>query len=72
MTATAPPAADLLARIRGEFLEMPGLRLTIPQAQRLLGVDRATCETLLTTLVRGRFLASTRDGAFVRTDLIES
>jgi len=44
---------------------MPGLRLTSAQAQRLWGLDRRTCEELLATLTRSRFLARTRDGAFV-------
>lgn len=26
-------------RVRGEFLEMPGLRLTMPQARRLWGLE---------------------------------
>ena len=31
---------DVLQRIQGEFVEMPGLRLTAAQAQRLWGLDR--------------------------------
>jgi hypothetical protein len=30
--------AALVLRVRGEFVEMPGLRLTAPQAARLFGV----------------------------------
>ncbi|MGE5360331.1 MAG: hypothetical protein ACM3NQ_15050 [Bacteroidales bacterium] len=59
---------NTLHRIRGEYLEMPGLRLTMAQAQRLWGLDRPTCETLLNTLVTTRFLSKTRDGAFVRAN----
>ena len=33
----------LVERARGEFLEMPGLRLTIPQAARLWGLDTDSC-----------------------------
>jgi hypothetical protein len=36
-----------LQRLRGEFLEMPGLRLTVSQAQRLCGVDPAICKAIL-------------------------
>ncbi len=60
---------DLLLRIQGEYLEMPGLRLTPAQAQRLWGLDRSQCETLLKVLVDAQFLARTRDGAFVRFDV---
>ncbi len=43
---------------------MPGLHLTGPQAQRLWGVDRQTCERLLDTLLAARFLCRARNGAF--------
>ena len=57
---------EVLRRVRGEYLEMPGLRLTPQQAQRLWGLDRASCDTLLGALVDAKFLFQTRDGAFVR------
>jgi hypothetical protein len=66
MAAVAPAKDDALCRIRGEYLEMPGLRLTTAQAQRLWNLDRGTCEHLLGTLVETRFLQRTRDGSFVR------
>lgn len=56
---------EMLRRIRGEFLEMPGLCLTAPQAQRLWGLDRGMCDQLLRELVTTGFLSITRDGAFV-------
>jgi Fic family protein len=55
----------ILQSVRGQFLEMPGLKLTIAQAQRLWGIDRATCEAVIGELTACRFLAKTRDGAFV-------
>ncbi len=69
MAVTTPNKEDKLhklQRIRGEYLEMPGLRLTPAQAQRLWNLDRPTCEELLGTLVKSRFLSRTRDGSFVR------
>ena len=59
---------DVLQRIQGEFLEMPGLLLTAAQAQRLWGLERNVCEALLDTLVDAKFLSRTRDGAFIRID----
>lgn len=59
------PGEDTLRRVRAEFLEMPGLKLTVPQAQRLWGVDRSTCEALIEELTAAQFLARTRDGAVV-------
>jgi len=58
-------AEETVRRVRAEFLEMPGLKLTVPQAQRLWGVDRPTCEAVIDALTAARFLARTRDGAFV-------
>ena len=59
---------DVLQRIQGEFSEMPGLRLTAAQAQRLWNLDRSVCEELLKSLVSAKFLSQTRDGSFIRTD----
>jgi len=59
---------DVLQRVQGEYIEMPGLRLTTAQAQRLWGLDRAACDALLAALVDAKFLFRTRDGAFVRSD----
>jgi hypothetical protein len=59
---------DVLRRIQGEFTEMPGLRLTPAQAQRLWGLDRTVCDELLEALVKAKFLSQTRDGSFMKTD----
>jgi hypothetical protein len=59
---------DVLQRIQGEYSEMPGLRLTPAQAQRLWGLDRNVCDQLLDALVKANFLSRTRDGAFIKTD----
>ena len=63
-----PEHEDVLRRVQGEFLEMPGLRLTEPQAQRLWGLDAAACSALLCELVDANFLFKTRDGAFMRVE----
>jgi hypothetical protein len=59
---------DALRRVKGEYLEMPGLRLTPAQAQRLWGLDREACDALLGALVDTKFLYRTRDGAFMRVN----
>lgn len=59
---------DVLQRIQAEFVEMPGLRLTAAQARRLWNLERDVCDALLAALVDARFLARTRDGAFVRME----
>ncbi len=69
MAAAHQALDDVLKRVQGEYIEMPGLRLTTAQAQRLWGLDRAACDALLGALVDAKFLFRTRDGAFVRSDL---
>jgi hypothetical protein len=56
----------LLQRVCGEYMEMPGLRLSLSQAGRLWGLDLQTCETVLAFLVARRFLHRTTDGRFAR------
>ena len=69
MTPEPTRATDeVLRRVQGEFLEMPGLRLTEAQARRLWGLDAVSCGALLGTLVDAKFLFRTRDGAFMRVE----
>ena len=57
---------EMLQRIRKEFLEMPRLRLTLPQAQRLWGLDPDTCAQLLQSLTDQQFLCRRIDGTYGR------
>lgn len=59
----------LLRRIRSEFLEMPGLRLTSAQAARLWALDRQTSERLLDGLTMAGFLLKNREGAYLRASV---
>jgi hypothetical protein len=68
-TATASPGDTgnaPLERIRREYLEMPGLRLTDGQAQRLCGMDAAALEPAIRQLLADRFLCRTPAGAYAR------
>ena len=56
----------LLRRIRGEYLEMPGLRLTLQQAQRLWDIDERTSARLLRLLVELKFLVCGSGGTYAR------
>jgi len=60
--------AAALRRARAEFLEMPGLRLTLAQAQRLWALDRTLCDAVLAALVETRFLVQSRNASFIRAD----
>jgi hypothetical protein len=52
---------DLKALILAEYVEMPGLRLTLPQAARLWSIDRDTCHSVLASLVDTGFLYRSGD-----------
>ena len=58
----------LVERARNEFMEMPGLQLTVPQAARLWGLDTSACYHVISTLVGSAFLRWTRDGKVVRAE----
>jgi hypothetical protein len=55
-----------IERVRAEFLEMPGLRLTVAQTQRLCGVDATLCQNVLDALVDVNFLRVNPNGAYAR------
>ena len=59
---------DVVNRLRAEFSEMPGLRLTSGQVQRLCGVEKALCQLGLEALVKTKFLDVKSDGVYARTD----
>ena len=63
----APLDGALAERVRGEFLEMPGLKLTLAQAGRLWSLDLDTCRKVLLELVERGFLAEAADGTFARS-----
>jgi hypothetical protein len=57
---------QLVSRIKGEYIERPGLWLTPDQGARLWSLDRARCEELLVALVHDGFLAAREDGKYGR------
>ncbi len=57
---------QLLLRVRSEFNEMPGLRLTPAQASRLLGLDQHACRRVINALVGADFLRRAPDGSIMR------
>jgi hypothetical protein len=63
---TARRIEDLIMRIEGEFLETPGLMLTVADAQRRFGLDEITCEAVLDALVDSTVLFKTRDRVYGR------
>jgi hypothetical protein len=54
-----------LGLIQAEYLEIPGLHLTRPQARRLWSLEPAVCDALLDALVAVDFLRKTPREGFV-------
>jgi hypothetical protein len=58
----------VVRRVREEFREMPGLRLTPAQARRLWGLEHDVCHAVIDVLVAAAFLRWTPAGALMRED----
>jgi hypothetical protein len=56
----------LTARIRAEYLEMPGLSLNAAQVERLCGIEHNLCQVVLQSLVEQKFLRLNADGQYAR------
>jgi hypothetical protein len=57
---------DVLARLRAEYLETPGLRLTAAQVQGLCDIEPTLCRSVLDALVKAKFLCVAPDGRYRR------
>jgi hypothetical protein len=56
----------MVRRVRTEFLEMPGLRLTFAQAMRLWSLSEGDCQRVIDALIGICFLQKTSTGEVVR------
>jgi hypothetical protein len=56
----------VVERVRSEFMEMPGLRLTTQQAARLWGLDAHTCRRVIDILVAAAFVRWTPAGMIMK------
>jgi hypothetical protein len=57
---------NALISIQAEYVEMPGLKLTLAQMARLCALRSDECRTALVALVAAGFLRETRDGMYQR------
>ncbi len=62
---TTRPSDALMARVRGEYREMPGLRLTVAQARRLWQLDVVLCTKVFDRLVSEGFVEQTNTGFYL-------
>ena len=58
----------IVKRVKSDFIDMPGLRLTPLQAQRLWALDPERCEEVLDALVRDAFLRRHPNGTVSRAN----
>ena len=65
VAAPANVSERLVRQIRAEYLEMPGLCLSIQQAQRLWALEPRVCAALLKSLIDARFLRRNERGLFL-------
>ena len=56
----------VVQRIRAEYIEMPGLSLTVLQAARFWGLSARTLERVLSSLVESGFLERDKKGYYRR------
>ena len=59
-----------IARVRGEFQEMPGMRLTSQQAESLLGLCDPVSTWVLDRLEAEGYLTRTPQGEYVRRNAV--
>ncbi|MBP7778648.1 MAG: hypothetical protein KA371_16155 [Acidobacteria bacterium] len=57
---------SLVITVRQEFEEMPGLTLTVDQAQRLWALEPRMCGAVLERLVKAGYLCQTASGHYVK------
>jgi hypothetical protein len=60
------PTLDLEHQLLRDYLDLPGLSLTLPQVSRLLSADTPTCRGVLNSLEEAGCLRCTADGKYVR------
>ena len=66
MTSGHFSAAALVLLVQSEYLDRPGLRLTVPEAARYFGLEQDICGVILATLADAGVIGRGTDGAYVR------
>lgn len=61
------PTADLERQLLTEYVDLPGLNLTLSQVSRLLSADAHTCIQMLAKLEASGCVTCTAEGHYVRS-----
>jgi hypothetical protein len=67
MIVPGDPIDQDALRVRNEFLEVPGLTISVPQVARLFGLRSEHASAILEALEREHFLAHNASGGYHRT-----
>jgi hypothetical protein len=67
LSVTTMSFAAVVDRVRAEFVEIPGLELTLPQAVRLWTLGMDDCRFVIDALVDAGFLKWTTRRTIIRT-----
>jgi hypothetical protein len=63
----APPRDELISRILGTYLEMPGLALRPQEAAPFFGLTASACSVVMDDLVRSGLLGKNTKDRYVKT-----
>jgi hypothetical protein len=66
MTQDVRRISDLVVRVQRDFLDLPFLRLTLPQARERFGTSGDACLAVLDLLVETGVLKQNADGSYAR------
>jgi hypothetical protein len=66
ITTPSGSVRALMEQVQAEYAEMPGLCVTLSQAQRLWAADQQTCEEVFRRLIGSGVLRMTSKGRFLR------
>jgi len=66
MHDATPRVADAVQRLKGVFLEVPTMQMSLIDAARLSGLERNTTRLILEALEDARFLRRAPNGLFMR------
>jgi hypothetical protein len=65
LTKDGMDVTELVRRVRGMFLEVPGTRLSVIQAARLAGIEPSVCRQILESLIERHVLKLSSDETFM-------
>ena len=66
MYEATPRVTDAVQKLKGVFLEIPSMQMSLVDASRLAGLERNTTRLILEALEDAHFLRRSANGLFMR------